>query len=74
MLMTSTRAWEWTANDKFLVAIGGFSIAFLLLLALIVFNISDYLNNEQQRKNDLYYERLKNKRRKQHTIIKKLSK
>lgn len=71
MLMISTRAWEWAANDKLLVAIGGFSIAFLLLLGLIAFNISDYLNNEQQRKNDLYYERLKNKRRKQHTSSKK---
>lgn len=57
-------AWEWSSVDKLLFAIGGFSIAFLIFVAFIVLNISEYLNNEQQRKNDLYYERLKNKRRK----------
>lgn len=54
----------WSHAEKMLLAAGGFSIAFLLLLTFILFNISDCLNNEQQRKNDLYYERLKNKRRK----------
>lgn len=54
----------WSHAEKLLLAIGGFSICFLLLLIFIAFNISDYLNNEQQRKNDLYYERMKSKRRK----------
>lgn len=71
MLTIGTLAWEWAMNDKLLFAIGGFSIAFLLFLVFIEFNISDYLNDEQQRKNDLYYERLKNKRRKQHTSSKR---
>lgn len=55
----------WSHAEKMLLAAGGFSIACLLLLVFIALNISDYLNNEQQRKNDLYYERMKNKRRKQ---------
>ena len=63
----------WSHAEKMLFAAGGFSIAFLLLLVFIAFNISEYLNNEQQRNNDLYYERLKNKRRKQHTSSKKMS-
>ena len=60
----------WSHAEKMLIATGGFSIAFLLFVGLILFNISDYLNSGQQRKNDLYYERLKNKRRK-HKISKR---
>ena len=53
----------WSHAEKMLLATGGFSIAILLLFAFILVNINDYLNNEQRRKNDLYYERIKNERR-----------
>ena len=53
----------WSHAEKMLLATGGFSIAFLIFVGFILLNINDYLNSDQQRKNDLYYERLKNERR-----------
>ena len=54
----------WSHAERLLFAVGGFSICFVIFVAFIVLNISEYLNNEQQRKNDLYYECMKGKRRK----------
>ena len=59
ILETGALAWAWSEVDKLFFAAGSFTICFLIFVAFILLNISDYLNNEQQRKNDLYYERLK---------------
>lgn len=56
----------WSHAEKMLLAAGWLAIAFLLLLAFILLNIGEYLNNKQKIENDLYYERLKNERRKKH--------
>lgn len=56
----------WSHAEKMLLAAGWLAIAFLLLLAFILLNIGEYLNNKQKIENDLYYERMKNEHRKKY--------